>query len=313
MFDDEHKFSNLRALAGDMKRDCEDPSIGEDPPKAPRVGPSVDADTQTTGGGYGYPRTIAPLKVNAPPVGSSDVVLSPYAPSAALVPEAMITAAVAAMRDEEDHMDANGYAEAPTMHTDTPDEKPPPPAKEDTPPEPMTEVVREKEAVVMMMGEEETRAPVTHVEPTVPPTSPPSPPAPTLAPIEVPPEEPPSVMDQNPKEPPEEPDAKTVAPASDGRKTLSHADTMRILGVKPISVPVDAAKPKPLWTVPGLDPHSLWKAIQRDPDRFARDVLKDLERAERTEPYLQVGDQWRREPWEVRLFLFLFPPYGQLE
>ena len=136
MFDDERKFSNLRALAGDMKRDCEDPPIGEDPPKAPRVGPSVDADTQTTGGGYGYPRTIAPVKVNAPPVGSSDVVLSPYAPSAALVPEAMITAAVAAMRDEEDHMDANGYAEAPTMRTDTPDEKPPPPAKEDTPPEP---------------------------------------------------------------------------------------------------------------------------------------------------------------------------------
>ena len=106
MFDDGRKFSNLRALAGDMKRDCEDAPIGEDAPKAPRVGPSVDADTQTTGGGYGYPRTIAPLKVNAPPVPSSDVVLSPYAPSAALVPEAMITAAVAAMRDEEDHMDA---------------------------------------------------------------------------------------------------------------------------------------------------------------------------------------------------------------
>ena len=151
---------------------------------------------QTTGGGYGYPRTIAPLKVNAPPVPSSDVVLSPYAPSAALVPEAMITAAVAAMRDEEDHMDANGYAEAPTMRTDTPDEKPPPPAKEDTPPVPMTEVVVEEEAVVMMMGEEETRAPVTNVEPTV-----------------APPEEPPSVMDQNLKEPPEEPDAKTVAPS----------------------------------------------------------------------------------------------------
>ena len=151
---------------------------------------------QTTGGGYGYPRTIAPLKVNAPPVSSSDVVLSPYAPSAALVPEAMITAAVAAMRDEEDHMDANGYAEAPTMRTDTPDEKPPPPAKEDTPPVPMTEVVVEEEAVVMMMGEEETRAPVTNVEPTV-----------------APPEEPPSVMDQNLKEPPEEPDAKTVAPS----------------------------------------------------------------------------------------------------
>ena len=287
MFDDERKFSNLRALAGDMKRDCEDAPIGEDPPKAPRVGPSVDADTQTTGGGYGYPRTIAPVKVNAPPVGSSDVVLSPYAPSAALVPEAMITAAVAAMRDEEDHMDANGYAEAPTMRTDTPDEKPPPPAKEDTPPEPI-EVVREKEAVVVMMREEETRAAVTHVEPTVPPTSPPSPPAPTLAPIEVPPEEPPSVGDQSLKESPEEPDAKTVIPS------------------------VDAAKPKPLWTVPGLDPHSLWKAIQRDPDRFARDVLKDLERAERTEPYLQVGDQWRREPWEVRLFLFPYI-YGQLE
>ena len=300
MFDDERKFSNLRALAGDMKRDCEDAPIGEDPPKAPRVGPSVDADTQTTGGGYGYPRTIAPLKVNAPPVGSSDVVLSPYAPSAALVPEAMITAAVAAMRDEEDHMDANGYAEAPTMRTDTPDEKPPPPAKEDTPPEPMTEVVREKEAVVMMMGEEETRAPVTHVEPVPPP------------------EEHPSIVDQtnrvHPKEPLEEPDAKTVAPASDGRKTLSHADTMRILGAytKPAEPASDAAKPKPLWTVPGLDPHSLWKAIQRDPDRFARDVLKDLERAERTEPYLQVGDQWRREPWEVRLFLFPYI-YGQLE
>jgi hypothetical protein len=145
------------------------------------------------------------------------------------------------------------------------------------------------------MGEEETRAPVTHVEPTV-----------------APPEEPPSVMDQNLKEPPEEPDAKTVAPASDGRKTLSHADTMRILGVKPAVPASDAAKPKPLWTVPGLDPHSLWKAIQRDPDRFARDVLKDLERAERTEPYLQVGDQWRREPWEVRLFLFPYI-YGQLE
>ena len=227
MFDDERKFSNLRALAGDMKRDCEDAPIGEDPPKAPRVGPSVDADTQTTGGGYGYPRTIAPLKVNAPPVPSSDVVLSPYAPSAALVPEAMITAAVAAMRDEEDHMDANGYAEAPTMRTDTPDEKPPPPAKEDTPPEPI-EVVREKEAVVMMMGEEETRAPVTHVEPTV-----------------APPEEPPSVMDQNLKEPPEEPDAKTVAPASDGRKTLSHADTMRILGVKPAVQPRMPPNPSP--------------------------------------------------------------------
>ena len=56
---------------------------------------------------------------------------------------------------------------------------------------------------------------------------------------------------------------------------------------------------KPLWTVPGLDPASLWKAIQRDPDPFARDILRDLERAERTEPYLQVGDRWRREPWEV--------------
>ena len=93
----------------------------------------------------------------------------------------------------------------------------------------------------------------------------------------------------------------------DGRDAAAAERRRLPAGEAPAS---DAAKPKPLWTVPGLDPHSLWKAIQRDPDRFARDVLKDLERAERTEPYLQVGDQWRREPWEVRLFLFT---YGQLD
>jgi hypothetical protein len=137
------------------------------------------------------------------------------------------------MRDEEDHMDANGYAEAPTMRTDTPDEKPPPPAKEDTPPEPMTEVVREKEAVVMMMGEEETRAPVTHVEPRR---------APRGASIHRGSNQP-----RPPKEPLEEPDAKTVAPASDGRKTLSHADTMRILGAytNPPSQPRMPPNPSP--------------------------------------------------------------------
>jgi len=137
------------------------------------------------------------------------VVLSPYAPSAALVPEAMITAAVAAMRDEEDHMDANGYAEAPTMRTDTPDEKPPPPAKEDTPPEPMTEVVREKEAVVMMMGEEETRAPVTHVEPTVPP-----------------PEEHPSIVDQTNRVQKSRSKNPTPRPSRQPRTDVKHCHTL---------------------------------------------------------------------------------------
>ena len=96
-------------------------------------------------------------------------------------------------------------------------------------------------------------------------------------------------MDQNPKEPPEEPDAKTVAPASDGRKTLSHADAIRILGAKQVAPASDAAKPKPLWTVPGLDPHSLWKAIQRDPDRFAKtaDALQNAE-----DQLAQMEEEW---------------------
>ena len=117
------------------KRPAEDPPAGEDPPKAPRVGPTADADTQTTGG---YLPPAPPAKVDASVAASEGVAsASPYGPTARLVPEAMITAAVAAMRREDfpRKTTENDEDEAPAMRTETPDEKPPPPANEETPPE----------------------------------------------------------------------------------------------------------------------------------------------------------------------------------
>ena len=123
------------------------PARGEDPPKAPRVGPTADADTQTTGG---YLPPAPPAKVDAPIAASGDVASSsPYGPTARLVPEAMITAAVAAMRREDERGTEVDENEAPAMRTETPDEKPPPPANEETPPEteptPMEEEEEEEE------------------------------------------------------------------------------------------------------------------------------------------------------------------------
>ena len=71
------------------KRPAEDPPAGEDPPKAPRVGPTADADTQTTGG---YLPPAPPAKVDASIAASEAVAsASPYGPTARLVPMAMIT------------------------------------------------------------------------------------------------------------------------------------------------------------------------------------------------------------------------------
>ena len=46
-------------------------------------------------------------------------------------------------------------------------------------------------------------------------------------------------------------------------------------------------------------PWAKWKRVQNDPDPFCRDVIARLERAEREEPYHQVGENWRRAPWDV--------------
>ena len=61
-----------------------------------------------------------------------------------------------------------------------------------------------------------------------------------------------------------------------------------------VSAPAPAAARQPY----PRDPHARWRAIQTDKDPFTRVMLDHLRRAESTEPYHQVGDKWRREPWE---------------
>ena len=267
------------------KRPAEDPPAGEDPPKAPRVGPTADADTQTTGG---YLPPAPPAKVDAS-IAASEVVASasPYGPTARLVPEAMITAAVAAMRQEDPPRGTEiDEDEAPAMRTETPDEKPPPPANEETPPETEPKPTEDDGEEVVI---EERAWTGGDGRSTSPPHARPAPPQPPISA--------PAVVD--------EPPARATPPAVDqpaASTVPSHDPTV-------VSSSTAAAPRKPLWTVPGLDPASLWKAIQRDPDPFARDILRDLERAERTEPYLQVGDRWRREPWEVNPYEHIGPGF----
>ena len=236
----------------------------------------------------GTSRPPRPRKVDAS-IAASEVVASasPYGPTARLVPEAMITAAVAAMRQEDPPRGTEiDEDEAPAMRTETPDEKPPPPANEETPPETEpTPTEDDGEEVVI----EERAWTGGDGRSSSPPHARPAPPQPPISA--------PAVVD--------EPPARATPPAVD----QPAASTVPSQDPTVVSSSTAAAPRKPLWTVPGLDPASLWKAIQRDPDPFARDILRDLERAERTEPYLQVGDRWRREPWEVNPYEHIGPGF----
>ena len=60
---------------------------------------------------------------------------------------------------------------------------------------------------------------------------------------------------------------------------------------------------------PGTDPHARWRAIQTDPDPFVREMLERLRRAESVEPYHQVGDNWRRAPWEPNPYEHIGPGF----
>ena len=57
------------------------------------------------------------------------------------------------------------------------------------------------------------------------------------------------------------------------------------------------------------DPHLRWRAIQTDPDPFVRNVLARLRAAESTEPYHQVGKDWRRAPWDTNPYESVGPGY----
>ena len=57
------------------------------------------------------------------------------------------------------------------------------------------------------------------------------------------------------------------------------------------------------------DPHLRWRAIQTDPDPFVRNVLARLRNAESTEPYHQVGNEWRRAPWDTNPYESVGPGY----
>ena len=59
------------------------------------------------------------------------------------------------------------------------------------------------------------------------------------------------------------------------------------------------------------DPHLRWRAIQSDPDPFVRNVLARLRAAESTEPYHQVGAEWRRAPWATNPYEAIGPGYAR--
>ena len=72
-----------------------------------------------------------------------------------------------------------------------------------------------------------------------------------------------------------------------------------------VSAPAPAAARQPY----PRDPHARWRAIQTDKDPFTRVMLDHLRRAESTEPYHQVGDKWRREPWEPNPYESIGPGF----
>ena len=57
------------------------------------------------------------------------------------------------------------------------------------------------------------------------------------------------------------------------------------------------------------DPHLRWRYIQNDPDPFVKNVLGKLRTAESTEPYHQVGNDWRRQPWDTNPYETIGPGY----
>ena len=67
--------------------------------------------------------------------------------------------------------------------------------------------------------------------------------------------------------------------------------------------------PAPAATRYPRDPHARWRAIQTDPDPFVREMLERLRRAESVEPYHQVGDNWRRAPWEPNPYEHIGPGF----
>ena len=67
--------------------------------------------------------------------------------------------------------------------------------------------------------------------------------------------------------------------------------------------PAPARQPYP------RDPYARWRAIQTEKDPFTRVMLDHLRRAESTEPYHQVGDKWRREPWEPNPYESIGPGF----
>ena len=72
-----------------------------------------------------------------------------------------------------------------------------------------------------------------------------------------------------------------------------------------VSAPAPAAARQPY----PRDPYARWRAIQTDKDPFTRVMLDHLRRAESTEPYHQVGDKWRREPWEPNPYESIGPGF----